>query len=387
MLRTIVITEDSPVARAIESLALETEVVQVSKTVDTFPGSAYDVARALTQYDPELVVLHAKTPEQALEVGLLMRSQSPAVGVIVVCAHFPDVVEAPYKRAGIEFLAPPISPEMLVSAARNAIHQARPDLCRGMLLFVPAKAGNGASTVALNVASAFGQGLSKRVFLLEADLHSGILSLALSVKPKQPLIDVLHNASAMDYSLWERSVIHVQSIDLLPTDRSKKVPLPSWLNYHQLLKFAATRYDRVLVDLPEVVNDATAELVQYASAVYVVCTPDLPSLTLAEQRLTELAAKGLATDRAAIIVNRWQKSDISIREVEDLLSTKVAAVLQNDYRGVHSATMAGRAVKPESDLGKAFLNFAKNLDAPPGDADKGPSQGFGFLKAFRSSRA
>jgi Flp pilus assembly CpaE family ATPase len=179
----------------------------------------------------------------------------------------------------------------------------------------------------------------------------------------------------------------VQALDLLPTDRSKKLPLPSWLDYYDLMKFVIPKYDRVVVDLPEVVNDATAELVHYALAVYVVCTSELPSLTLAEQRLKELAAKGLPSGRAQIIVNRWHKGDISVREVEDLLKAKVAAVFQNDYRTVHKSTLAGSAVKLDSDLGKAFLNFAKKLDGPQ-TPDKGPSQGsLSLLNALRSSRA
>jgi pilus assembly protein CpaE len=387
MLRTIVATEDTQVAQAIEGLALDSQLLQVLRAVESFPTSEYDVGRLLSQYDPELVVLEAKNPESAMEIGMLIRTRASGVGVVVVGRGLPQALEAPYKKAGIEFLAPPLTPEMLILSARNSIRQARTDLCRGMLVFMPSKAGSGASTIALNVASAFGRGLSKKAFLLEADLHSGILSLSLNVKPKATLIDVLHDAGELNYSVWEQKVIHVQALDLLPTDRSKKLPLPSWLDYYDLMKFVIPKYDRVVVDLPEVVNDATAELVHYALAVYVVCTSELPSLTLAEQRLKELAAKGLPSGRAQIIVNRWHKGNISVREVEDLLKAKVAAVFQNDYRTVHKSTLAGSAVKLDSDLGKAFLNFAKKLDGPQ-TPDKGPSQGsLSLLNALRSSRA
>ena len=116
-------------------------------------------------------------------------------------------------------------------------------------------------------------------------------------------------------------------------------------------------------------------------AVIMTPAPTVPGL------LKELAAKGLPSGRAEIIVNRWHKSDISVREVEDLLKTKVAAVFQNDYRTVHKSTLAGSAVKPDCDLGKAFLNFAKKLDGPQ-TPDKGPSQGsLSLLNALRSSRA
>jgi septum formation inhibitor-activating ATPase MinD len=127
--------------------------------------------------------------------------------------------------------------------------------------------------------------------------------------------------------------------------------------------------------------------VHYARAVYVVCTAELPSLTLAEQRLKELASKGLPSGRAEIIINRWHKDDISVPEVENLLKAKVAAVFQNDYRTVHKATLAGSVVKAESELGKAYMNFANKLDGRQ-TTDKGPSQGsLSLLNALRSSRA
>lgn len=387
MLRTVVLAEDVQVAQAIESLALETGQAQISQAPNGFPSNDYELTRLIRHCDPELVVLQAKNPEQALEFGLLIRSQHSSIGVLVVGPRFPEPMEAPYKKAGVELLTPPLSPEMLAAASRNAVHHARSDLHRNMLVFLPAKAGNGASTVALNVASAFGQGLSKRVLLLEADLHSGILSLALNVRPKVPLIDVLQNASELDYSRWEQTVLHAPSFDLLPTDRSKKLPLPSWLNYHQLLKYVLSRYHRVIVDLPEVVNDATAELVHYASTVYVVCTPELPSLTLAEQRLNELSSRGLPAGRSEVILNRWHKGDISVREVEDVLKRKVATVIQNDYRAVHKATLAGAPVKLESDLGKAFLNFARKLQGPDQEDSSQPATSLSLLNALRSSHA
>ena len=387
MLRTIVVAEDSPVAQAIEGLALDTQIIQVLRAVDTFPSSEYDVGRLLAQHDPELAVLAATNPQRAMETGLLIRARSPAVAVIVLGPQFPDEMLAPYRKAGVEFLAPPLSPDMLAGTARNAIHAARTDLKRNMLVFLPAKAGSGASTLALNVAAAFGQGLAKKTLLLEADLHSGILSLSLNAKPRMALIDVLCDAAELDSQRWDKIVVPVGGLHLLPTDRAKKLPLPSWLNYHDLLKFALPRYDRVVVDLPEVVNEATAELVHYARTVYIVCTPELPSLTLAQQRLKELAAKGLSEGRAEVILNRWHKGDISIGEVEKLLQVGVAAVIQNDYRTIHKATLSGSSVKMDSDLGKTFLNFAKKLEGPPPDA-KGPSQAsLSLLNALRSSRA
>jgi MinD-like ATPase involved in chromosome partitioning or flagellar assembly len=97
------------------------------------------------------------------------------------------------------------------------------------------------------------------------------------------VLDALENAGELDYSLWTKYVTKVHNVDFLLADPKKRV-LPSWTNYHHLLDFAASRYDHILVDLPEMVNDATVETVRRAKSVFVVCTPELPSLALAPQR-------------------------------------------------------------------------------------------------------
>lgn len=265
-------------------------------------------------------------------------------------------------------------------AVRSAIYRARNDLLRNMHVFLPGKAGSGATTLAMNIAAAL-PGLSKTAFLLEGDLHSGVLSVLMGAEPKVPLTDVLHNSAAIDYSLWGKYVLHVHDIDLLATDRQKKTPLPTWVNYHQLLRFAAPRYDGIFVDLPEVVNDATADLVHYAASVNVVCTPELPSLKLAAQRLAELENRGVPRERFQVIINRWHRGDINPKEVEVMLNARIGAVIPNDYKTIQKSIMAGRPVKGDSDLGRAYRDLATQLLARNAPA---AAPAAGFWKGLRS---
>ena len=180
-------------------------------------------------------------------------------------------------------------------------------------------------------------------------------------KPKLPLIDVLQNSDSLDYSTWQNSVVSWNDTDFLLADRVKKAPLPSWMHYHQLLQFASQRYDAMLVDLPEVVNDATEEIVQYAQWTFVVCTPELASLKLAEQRLQELKAHGAPEDRLRIVLNRWHKSDMKPDEVTDLLGHPVSFVIKNDYRSITRAIASGRPLNGDSELGRCFVEFGTKL--------------------------
>jgi Flp pilus assembly CpaE family ATPase len=127
------------------------------------------------------------------------------------------------------------------------------------------------------------------------------------------------------------------------------------------------RYDTVIVDLPEVINDATEVIVTRAKAVYVVCTPEVPSVFLARRRIRELEERGVPASRVGIVVNRHVGEGGDIGEIEWNLDRQVAMVLPNDYFSVREAILQKALVSRGSDLGKAFHSFARILAgaAPP----------------------
>ena len=365
MFRTIIVAEDTALSNAAHSIAYESGCLNIAKVVDRLPNNEYEAALLLTQYEPELVLLEAKKAELALAVGEVMRTRRPDVGVLTMGGSFKDGIEKEFARYGILPIRTPVTAEGVSETVRVAMYQARPGPVKNLFLFMPAKAGTGATTVLLNTANSMARDWAHRPLVIEADLHSGVLSLLLNARVKTPILDTLHRASTLDIQAWDECVSHGSGFDLLLTDRVSKPPLPSWSNYHQLVRYASPRYDAVLVDLPEVVNAGTADLVHYAAKVFIVTTPELPALTLAGQRLRELEARGLNRKRASVIVNRWHRGDISTAEIEDILKIKVTTVIRNDYRAVHMATMAGSAVKSTSELGKSFQAFAGQLLEKP----------------------
>jgi Flp pilus assembly CpaE family ATPase len=161
--------------------------------------------------------------------------------------------------------------------------------------------------------------------------------------------------------IWSRYIVSAGGVDFLLTDTAIKEQVPAWTHYFQLLRFVAPKYDLVIVDLPEVVNSATAEAVRRARAVYVVSTPDLASLKLSQQRRLELENWGVERARIQALLNRGHKSDIGAKDAEKILECPVAATFPNDYKMVRKAIDEGSFIEPRSDLGRAYLTFAGML--------------------------
>ena len=253
--------DDSGAGLVLGELAATSQQVSVVKSLDRVPDNNYEIARLLST-EPDLVFLDLRTPERALHLVQAIRGCSATTAMVGLSSSTPASWRDRFDEAGVAaFLEIPLTPESFESSIRDAIRKVRAAVSDKLTVFLPSKAGSGSTTVALNIAGAFATGLGKKTLLIESDLHSGVLSILLNVSPSLPIVDALAHAGDLDYSTWTKYVVQVAGFDTLLTDRAKVRPLPSWINYHQLLRFALGRYDQVVVDLPEVINDATEELV------------------------------------------------------------------------------------------------------------------------------
>jgi Flp pilus assembly CpaE family ATPase len=183
----------------------------------------------------------------------------------------------------------------------------------------------------------------------------------LKLDPGLSILDALENVGSLDERQWNRMAQHGHGFDLLLTTRAKKVAIVSPWEYQRLLAFVSPRYDTVLVDLPEVVNDATEAIVTRAKTVYVVCTNELTSLFLARRRLHELITRGVEESRLGLILNRYTDTFESVEEIQDLVGRQITVVLPNDYQRLREATLGEGLVDGASELGRAYADFARHL--------------------------
>jgi pilus assembly protein CpaE len=232
-----------------------------------------------------------------------------------------------------------------------------------VLVFLPSKAGGGCSTVALNTAAALANRTEgkKPVLLIEGDRRSGVFSILLNLKDHAGLPEALKDVGDLTPLKWSHSIVTVANVDLLAANPMRRGPLPTWADYYQLLKFAADRYDHIVVDLPEVINTATAELVRSAQATFIICTPEVPSLALARLRLSELDACEIPREKVNMLVNRYESGGLTVAEIEAILGGPVFATLPNDYREVKRSIMESRWVHSSSGLGKSCAALAQKI--------------------------
>ncbi len=383
MLNCIVVGPNRSLARALHALCAEFEDLFVYKILDAFP-SLFELARLLNLFGTEVIFLEIDSSERAFAVAREIRGLHPQTVVVGFADKCEPEQAAEAARSGItEILVSPFEPGTLQKLVVKAFESRSPGTSQNVLAFLPAKPGAGASTIAINVAGALANEQQQNVLLIDGDFHSGVISLVLNVDPIQTVIDALESSHELNDSKWRHRTEKVHGFDLLPMPQIKSPSrFPSW-NYHRLLNFVRTRYDTVILDMPEMLDAGNQAFINQAKTVYIVCTPESSSLFLAHRRIYELKSYGVERDRVDIILNRYLKKDQRLGQIEAMLGRQVSVILPYDSRHVRDATLGATLVDRGSPIGKAFSTFARTLTgaAPKGAAR--PAQEESLLSMFR----
>src|SRR5260370_39798434 len=159
MLRGAVICPDRELGDRLVSAILETHRVGMVRMMEAYPN-AVDLGIFLRAAVPEVVFLSIETLQTALETAKLIESLSPGTHIVAInrTCDPPTLLET--IQAGIrEFLSPPFEPALLTEALKRIgelILQNPPaiETTDSVFAFLPAKAGSGATTLAVNTSLA-----------------------------------------------------------------------------------------------------------------------------------------------------------------------------------------------------------------------------------------
>ena len=358
MFSTIIIHSGSNRAHTLRYLAASSDCTEVVRDLDHNPGE-HELKRLVGALEPEVVLVDLGSTE-SLSCASNVRAVHPKAAVIGYGATLEVALMAP--RVGFDaVLAENASPEDLRQAIHDALRMHQGGVEPNLFSYIPSKAGSGASTIVLNTAMALARDEGKRVLVIEADLRSGSLAIMLGAKPKASIQSVLKSIAQIDKRRFRDWVYTFQGVDFLLSSLALDADIPEWSDYFHLLSIVRQSYDKILVDMPELVNPASIELVRRSHRVFVVCTPEITSMKLASQRFEELTRLAIPDTRSGLIVNRWQKADPPIDEVSRSVDHEVTRVFPNDYAGVRSAILGGRPVSAQSRLGMAYTEFAGEL--------------------------
>jgi pilus assembly protein CpaE len=377
MLRAAVICPNRELGDQLVTALLDSHRVGIVRRLDTYP-SAIEIARFMRATAPEVVFLSIETKETAFDI--LSRIEKLAAGTQVVAVNRicdpPTLLET--MRAGIrEFLSPPFEPAVVLETVKRIedLISANPpsyETTDSVFAFLPAKAGSGATTIAVNTCLALSKMKDMHVLLADLDLNSGLVGFMLSMNnTAHSIVDAAENALDLDENLWPKLVSSKDNLDVLPAGKLSPGIRIEGTQIRHILGYARRHYSAICVDLSGMMERYTLEVLHEAKRVYLVTTSELPALHLAREKLAFLRSQEL-DGRVSVILNRYQKrGQIAPEEIEKLFGMPVHMTIPNDYAGVHAALTAAKQVSPSSALGSRFRELAESMvNKKPAPAEK-----------------
>lgn len=366
MLRGVIICADNNLSERLESSLSELGIVGIVRTIDHYPNEL-ELTRFLRAHAPQIVFLSIESMSRAMEVVACVEATIPGIQVIAISRDCDPQVLIEVMRSGIrEFQALPFHRQNMLDAllrVREILEKKPPAIDSTDLVFsfLPAKAGVGATTIALNSAAAIARVPDTSVLIADLDLSSGMLRFMLKLDNPYSLADAAERAATMDENMWPQLVTSVGAMDVLHAGKLNPEFRIEGPQIRYLLDFARRQYRAICVDLSGNMEKFSLEIMHESKWIFLVCTPEIPSLHLAREKLSFLRNLDMG-DRVSLLINRWHKrSVISPAQIEELLRIPVQMTFPNDYQGVHKALTAGKVVEPTSELGKQYTRLANTM--------------------------
>jgi len=323
---SVVISPDQQLSASLQDALREMRSVAIVRTLDQYPNHM-ELGRFLRASAPQVVFLGIDSRHKALELAEWIEGQQPGTQIIVVSrGNDPDAL-LEVMRAGIrEFLSEPFELERLRESLRRVelILDRKPaaiESTDSVFAFLPAKAGVGASTLAVNASVAAAEICETKVLPMDFDLTCGMVSFMLRIDSPHSIVSAAELALEMDELQWEKHRDPARAGQAgCPASRPDVARVshrtqpdspPAGLRAPELSGH--------LLDLSGMMEKYSVEVLRESKRIFLVCTPEVPSLHLAREKLVYLRSLDLA-DRVSILLNRaHERSLIPTSEVESVL--------------------------------------------------------------------
>lgn len=362
--RILIVT---PSPDTVEQLKSALHAVGLSNELETwneFP-SASEMRRRFKESDDSYAaaVFDMAHENEALRLVSALREASPETAGIVVngARRLGSVVRA--KQAGAwGYLTEPY--DLRALAERLGVErsmQPESESSGRLIAFISAQGGAGASTVAMNTAIALSERMQGQTLLADYDFHCGATAFNLKMEPEHTLADALR--CDFNGSEWTSTATRWQQLEVLVGPREPGDIGPKELERAQaLFSAAAERYACTIVDLPAPLMRSSAELLDVAAQIYVVCTPEITSLHLAKRQIERIRRLGRPGERVRLLVNRvgsW--GALETEQIKRVVGSDVDWALDNDYAAVRQASWSGGPISTTSALRAQLDQLADQL--------------------------
>jgi pilus assembly protein CpaE len=378
-LSVVIVATDNEQRSVLQQLVDGTSVARTVHTCATFPVAASDpVTRRVRAANPEvtLVDIPADNPPLALRSIEMLHQEMPDTAIFAIGnLNQPQVIVNAMRAGAREFIERPTNTSDLIDAfvrLQTAQRRGRQEGIRGKVFSViNAKGGNGATTVAVNLALALQSAYGQTALVDMAPL--GHAALHMNLKPVFNVADATRNLHRMDASLLESFMTrHSSGLQLLAGTNIPAAVDPSTAEFVKLFDMLVTHYRYVVVDASSRFDSASRLIASLSESVLLVACSDVASLWSAARVQQYLGETG-SRERVRLVLNRFRKvPGFSEADAEAAVGAKLLWRIPNQYFAVSGAIDRGTPVMDQrtSEIARCFSGLAQELTRNDADVKR-----------------
>jgi len=334
----------------------------------SYPPNLDDVARVLgNNFDVVLVDLDSD-PEYALNLVESISTRGLATVIIYSEQKDPSLLLKCMRVGAREFLTIPFAPgamsEALLRASVLRLALRPQKKASGeLLVFLSAKGGSGATTLACNFAVSLAQESQKRTLLIDLNLPLGDAAINLGIKAEYSIVTAFQNSGRLDAQLLSGLLVqHSSGLFVLAAPSELAPTFVSASVIDKLLEVACRDFDYVVVDAGSRLDLQRKHLFDESATVYLVTQVGIPELRNSHRLIAQLSAKG--SPKLEIVINRYnpRSQEIDEEHITKALTRPAQWKIPNNY--VAARRMQNTAIpltEQDSSISRAIRQMTRSV--------------------------
>ncbi|CEJ87048.1 putative pilus assembly protein cpaE [Hyphomicrobium sp. GJ21] len=356
--------DDVSVANTIQFAAEDRRLSKAHVSVH-MGGIAAAISHYVDSPTPNLIILDCALDSGSLlaELDRLAESCDPGTKVVVIGRQNDVMLYRELLKRGVgEYLVAPVDPLAVMESISNLYNNPETDPVGHVFAFVGAKGGVGSSTVCHNVGWTMSEILKTDVAIADLDLAFGTTGLDFNQDPVQGIAEALAAPERLDDQLLDRLMTKCSehlSIFAAPVviDRDYEISPEAC---DTVLDIVRQNVPLVAVDLPHGWSPWSKRVLLQADQVVITAVPDLANLRNAKN-IVDLLKTSRKNDNQPLLIlnmaNTPKRQEITIKEFEQALDSKVMAVIDYDPESFSQASNNGQMLEEFSPKAKAVEKF------------------------------
>jgi pilus assembly protein CpaE len=334
----------------------------------SYPPNLDDVTQTMGNNFDIIFVDLDSDPEYALKLVESISTSSQATVIVYSEQKDPSLLLKCMRVGAREFLTLPFVPgamsEAMVRASALRVALRPPIKTNGRLLvFLSAKGGSGATTLACNFAVSLAQESQQKTLLIDLNLPLGDAAINLGIKAEYTIVTAFQNSSRLDSQLLSGLLVqHSSGLFVLAAPSELAPTFVSAEVIDKLLEVACRDFDYVVVDAGSRLDMQRKHLFDDSATVYLVTQVGIPELRNSHRLIVQLSAEG--SPKLEIVINRYnpRSQEINEEQIIKALTRPVQWKIPNNYAAVRQMqNTATPLTEQDSPISRAIQRMSRSV--------------------------